>query len=167
MNILKKGLLIVAALLLVISTSCKQDDDLNIIEGLDFVIATLNAKGNKTGVLPSTVPPDGRILYTVDFGATIDDDTDVFQTSGPMVTYTYPEVTATYTIMVTASLPGRDDVSITKEHTVTINVTPPPGGGSPIEGRWKLAPEAGALGVGPAFLVVQFIGRCGYQSLFI
>lgn len=149
MNILKRGLLIVSALLLVLTTSCKQDDDLNIIEGLDFVIATLNADGNEVGVLPSTVPPDGRIVYTVDFGDPASED-DIFQTSGPLVSYTYPEETATYTIMVTASLPGRDDVSITKEHTVTFSVAPPPGGGNPIEGRWKLAPEAGAIGVGPA-----------------
>ena len=148
MDILKKGLLVVSTLLLVITTSCNQDDDLNIIEGLDFVIATLNADGNKVGVVPSTIPPDGRILYTVDFGAPVDDDSDIFQTSGPMVIYTYPEETATYMITVTASLAGRDDVSITKEHTVTFTVAPPPGGGG-IEGTWRLAPEAGAIGVGP------------------
>jgi hypothetical protein len=151
MKILKKGLLLLSLLILVgITPSCEQDDDLNIIAGLDFVIATLNAEGTKTGVLPSTIPPDGRILYTVDFGATSDDDSDVFQTSGPMVTYTYPEETASYIITVTASLAGRDDVSITREHTVVYIDDEPVGGDMPIVGTWKLAPEAGALGVGPA-----------------
>ena len=119
MRIIKSGLLVLAVLMLGLTVSCEQEDDLNIIAGLDFVTAPLNAKGNEIGVLPTTTPPDGRIVYTIDFGnqATAD---DVFETSGPMVTYTYPEETATYTITVTASLPGRDDVTITKEYTVVI-----------------------------------------------
>jgi hypothetical protein len=96
------------------------------------------------------VPPDGRIVYTVDFGAATD-ESDVFQTSGPMVTYNYPSETATYTITVNASLPGRDDVSITKEHTVIVVVPPPPpASDNPLVGTWKLASESGAIGVGPA-----------------
>ena len=149
MKILKNGLLVLVVFMLCITVSCDQDDDLNIIAGLNFVTAELNAQGNEVGVLPSTVPPDGRILYTVDFGAT-NDGSDVFQTSGPMVIYTYPEETATYTIMVTASLPGRDDVSITKEYTVVIIPDEPAPSDNPLVGTWRLAPEAGALGVGPA-----------------
>ena len=150
MNLIKKGLLLLSAVMLIgITTSCEEDDELNIIAGLDFVIATLNVEGTETGVLPTTNPPDGRIEYTVDFGDPNSGD-DVFQTSGPMVTYTYPEETATYTITVTASLPGRDDVTITKEHTVIFTVEMDPDDAPPIVGTWRLAPEAGALGVGPA-----------------
>ena len=156
MKILKNGMYLILVLLLSTTISCHEDDEMrNTIGGLDFVIATLNAEGNKTGVLASTVPGDNRTVYTVDFGATADDDTDVFQTSAPMVTYDYPEETVTYTITVTASLEGAQDVSITKEHTVTFVVAPPSGGGgggdtSAVAGTWRLAPESGAFGVGPA-----------------
>jgi len=149
MKLLKKGVYYILALLMLsVSLSCEEDDELNIIAGLDFNIATLNAEGNSTGVIATTIPPDGRIMYTVDFGNP-NDDADVFQTSGPMVTYDYPLETATYTITVTASLPGRDDVSITKDHTVIYVVDPGPTPDSPIAGIWRLAPEAGAFSVGP------------------
>ncbi|MHA7842708.1 MAG: hypothetical protein ACX93I_05265 [Winogradskyella sp.] len=149
MKILKKGVYYILALLMLsISFSCEDDDQLNIIEGLDFNIAELNAEGNEIGVIATTIPPDGRILYTVDFGNP-NDDADVFQTSGPMVSYEYPEETATYTIMVTASLPGRDDVSITKDYTVIFTVEENPTDNPPIVGTWRLVPEAGAFGVGP------------------
>ena len=149
MKLFKNGLYLLGIFLLSMTTSCSQDDDVtSIIGGLDFVIATLNVEGNEVGVLPSTVPGDNRILYTVDYGAT-DDDTDVFETSGPMVTYLYPEESGTYTIKVTASLTGRDDVSITKEHTVIFAVEPPAGGGA-VVGTWRFAPEAGAFAIGPA-----------------
>ncbi len=149
MNLFKKGIFVLSILLVGFITSCEQEDDINIIAGLDFVVATLNAEGTETGVLPSTVPPDGRIVYTVDFGDPNSAD-DVFMTSGPMVTYTYPEESATYTITVTAALSGREDVTITKEHTVVFTVEVDPGDIPPIAGKWRLAPEAGALGVGPA-----------------
>ncbi|WP_411895753.1 hypothetical protein [Winogradskyella sp. A2] len=150
MKILKKGAFKILALLLLVSTpyACDEDDDLNIIAGLDFTIATLNAEGTETGVVATTIPPDGRMLFTVDFGNP-DDDADVFQTSGPMVIYDYPLETATYTITVTASLPGRDDVTITKDHTVIYVTEPEPTPDSPIAGTWRLAPIAGAFGVGP------------------
>ena len=150
MKLFKNGLYLLGIFLLSITTSCSNDDDVSsIIGGLDFVIATLNAEGNEVGVVTSTVPGDNRIVYTVDFGAATD-ESDVFQTSGPMLRYVYPEETATYTITVTASLAGRDDVTITKEHTVIFAVEPPPGGGDPLVGTWRIAPEAGAFGVGPA-----------------
>jgi len=152
MKILKKGAFKVLALLLLISTpyACDNEDDLNIIAGLDFTIATLNTEGNQTGVVATTIPPDGRILFTVDFGNPNDDE-DVFETNGPMVMYNYPLETATYTITVTASLPGREDVTITKDHTVIYVTEPDPTPNSPIAGTWKLAPIAGAFGVGPGF----------------
>jgi hypothetical protein len=149
MKLLKNGMYLILVLLLSTTISCHEDDDMtNTIGGLDFVIATLNADGNRTGVLASTVPGDNRTVYTVDFGATADDDTDVYQTSGPMVIHNYPNETATYTITVTASFPGQNDVSISKEHTVTIVEAPPTG--DVLTGTWKLAPESGAIGVGPA-----------------
>ena len=155
-NIFKKGFYIMAVLFLGIATSCEEDDNgINIIEGLDFNIATLNVEGTEAGVIASTVGSDNRIVYTVDFGNP-DDTEDVFPTSGPMVTYTYPEVeeSVTYIITVTAALAGKDDVSISKDHTVIY--TPPvvvpviPGGDDPLAGTWRLAPEAGSIGVGPA-----------------
>ena len=158
MKLLKKGIYKVLALLLLlgVTVACEDDDQLNIIEGLDFNIATLNPEGNEVGVIATTVPPDGRILYTVDFGDPSGNPEDVIrQTSGPMVTYTYPEVeeSVTYTITVTAALDGRDDVSISKDHTVIYKpVVVTPGTGtetSPIVGTWRLAPEPGSLVVGP------------------
>lgn len=149
MKIFKKGVYYMLALLMLsVSFSCEEDDQLNIIAGLDFNIAELNPEGNLVGVIATTIPPDGRIVYTVDFGNP-SDDADVFQTSGPMVTYEYPEETATYTITVTASLPGRDDVSITKDYTVIFQEPDPDPVDNPFFGTWRLAPEAGALGVGP------------------
>ena len=68
MRIIKSGLLVLAVLMLGLTVSCEQEDDLNIIAGLEFVTARLNAKGNEIGVLPTTTPPDGRIVYTIDFG---------------------------------------------------------------------------------------------------
>jgi cytochrome oxidase Cu insertion factor (SCO1/SenC/PrrC family) len=153
MNLLKKGYYLLLVLLLSITVSCEDNEDgIDTIKGLDFNIATLSSKGNKVGVLPVSAYGNGSIVYTVDFGAIADDDTDEFRTSGPLVTYEYPEETATYTITVTAALDGVSDVSLTKEHTVTYSVVvaPPAGGGSPLAGSWRIAPTAGAFGVGPA-----------------
>ncbi|MDY2585800.1 hypothetical protein [Winogradskyella aquimaris] len=160
MKIFKKGVYYILALLMLsVSFSCEEDDQLNIIAGLDFNIAELNPEGNLVGVIATTIPPDGRIVYTVDFGDPngtdiVPDDNDnpsdvVKTTSGPMVSYEYPEETATYTITVTASLPGRDDVSISKDYTVIFQEPEPDPTDNPFFGTWRLAPEAGALGVGP------------------
>ena len=81
MKILKNGMYLLLVLLLSTTISCNEDEVINNnIGGLDFVIATLNADGNKVGVVATTVPGDNRTLYTVDFGSTADDDTDVFET---------------------------------------------------------------------------------------
>ena len=57
MKLLKKGVYFTLALLVLsIPFSCEQEDDLNIIAGLDFNIATLNAEGNETGVIATTIP---------------------------------------------------------------------------------------------------------------
>jgi len=149
MKRLNKGIYILSFLLLSIPFACTEEEDFSIIAGLDFTVATLNAEGTKTGVLPTTVPGDGRIVYTVDFGdPAVTDDSDVFQTSGPMVSYTYPAESVTYTITVTAALDGKEDVSITKEHTVVFVVEEPDTPDNPLVGTWKLASEAGALAVG-------------------
>ena len=118
MKLVNKGIYILSFLLLSIPYACTEEDDFSIIEGLNFTIATLNKEGTQTGVLPTTVPGDGRIVYTVDFGDPEEAEKDVFKTSGPMVTYKYPKESKTYTITVTASLDGKEDVSITKEHAV-------------------------------------------------
>lgn len=119
MKLLNKGIYTLSFLLLSIPFACtEEEDDFSIIAGLDFTVATLNKEGTQAGVLPTTVPGDGRIVYTVDFGDPEEAEKDVFKTSGPMVTYKYPKESKTYTITVTASLDGKEDVSITKEHTV-------------------------------------------------
>ena len=118
MKLLNKGIYILSFLLLSIPFACTEEEDFGIIAGLDFTVATLNAEGTKTGVLPTTVPGDGRIVYTVDFGDPDESEKDVFKTSGPMVTYKYPKESATYTISITASLDGKEDVSISKEYSV-------------------------------------------------
>ena len=124
-NIFKKGFYILAALVLGFATSCDDDDvEITKISGLDFVIATLNLEGTEIGVVPTTVNSNNRIVYSVDFGATPDVDTDNIATSGPMVTFEYPNVDGTYSITVTASLQGASDVSITKEITITEYIPP-------------------------------------------
>jgi len=142
MKLFKNGFYILL-LLLSVTIACNDDDDFTQIAGLDFVTANLNDAGNKVGIVP-TVVSTGIVLYTVDFGSSADDD--VFQTSGPMVEYTYPNETVTYRITLTASSEGTDDVSITKEYTVTKAAVAPTN--TAIVGTWKLAPEAGAIGVG-------------------
>ncbi len=152
-NIFKKGFYIIAVLFLSIATSCEDDDtQVDEIKGLDFVIATLNLEGTKIGVVPTTVNSNNRIIYSVDFGTTSDVDTDNLATSGPMVTFDYPNEDGAYTITVTASLQGTDDVSITKAITITEYIAPvtgPTGPSSPVVGTWRIAPEAAAFGVGP------------------
>ena len=152
MKLLNKGIYILSFLLLSIPFACTEElDDFSIIEGLNFTVHTINADGTKTGVIPTTVPGDGRVVFTVDFGdPEAEEDDDVFKTSGPMVTYKYPKESKTYTITVTAALDGKEDVSITKEHSVVFKVDKPATPASQLEGTWKLASKAGAFGVGPA-----------------
>ena len=115
------------------------------ITGVDFTIAELNGDGNAVGVTPTST---GGTLYSVDFGdPAAANDEDVIATSGPEVSYTYAKESATYTITVTASASNASDVVVTKDHSVTIQDN---GGAPAIAGTWKIAPIAGALGVGPA-----------------
>ena len=156
-NIFKKGFYIIAVLVLSIAATSCEDDDTQVdeIKGLSFVIATLNLEGTEIGVVPTTVNSNNRIIYSVDFGVTPGVDTDNFATSGPMVTFEYPNEDGAYSITVTASLQGTADVSITKDITITEYIAPtiptgPTGPSNPVVGTWTLAQEAGALGVGPA-----------------
>ena len=151
MKLLKKGSIFLLLVLLGITTSCEDNNEVSPITGLDFTIATVSADGTKVGVVPTTAFGNGNVVYTIDFGAIDNSDSDVFQTSAPMVTYSYPKETKEYVITVTASLEGAIDVSINKTHTVTYVVAPPAGTGntSPLAGVWKMAPEAAAFGVGP------------------
>ena len=112
---------------------------------VDFTIAELNGDGNEVGVTPTST---GGTLYSVDFGdPAAANDEDVIATSGPQVSYTYAKASATYAITVTASASNAPDVVVRKNHSVTIENRVGP---LAIEGTWKMAPIAGALGVGPA-----------------
>lgn len=105
-----------------LTTACSTDDDggtgngSGTITGLDFVITEENDTGNEVGVQASA---SGAETYTVDFGdPNAANNEDVISTSGPKVTYTYPEVTGTYNIKVTASAANAASVEKTKSHTV-------------------------------------------------
>jgi len=149
MNLLRKGMFVLLGL--GITVACSDDDDKAIdnngggsssaITNVDFTLTA--SDDTRTGtVTPSS---DGGTLYTVDFGDASTED-DNIQTSGPAVSYTYPAANADYVISVTASASGAEDVTVTKNHTVTV---PDVVDAAPFAGSWKLAPEAAALGVGP------------------
>ena len=154
-TIFKKGFYILAALFISFAiTSCEDDDTkADEIKGLDFVIATLNLEGTEIGVIPTTVNSNNRIIYSVDFGTTPDIDTDNVATSGPMVTFEYPNEDGAYSITVTASLQGASTVSITKDIAITEYIPPVvvTGPSNPLTGTWRIAPEEGSLSVGPGF----------------
>ena len=87
-------------------------------------------------------------MYSVDFGdPAAANDEDVIATSGPEVSYTYAKAISNvynYSNGFSFQCCRR---SGTKDHTVTIESN---GGAPAIAGTWKIAPIAGALGVGPA-----------------
>ena len=111
------------------------------ISGLDFAISTNEENPLQVGVTPSATNATSYKIY-FDFVG----DATTFQTSdGTIVTHTYPEASATYTIKVVASnLDGSDDVELTKQHIVTVvpdtvlidfeSIGPPYFSGSEIEG---------------------------------
>ncbi len=120
MNYLKKGLC--ALLFLTAFSACKDDDDAVVltITGVDFTISVENDNGNEIGVTPTSTFTDSDVTFSVDFGdAAATGDADVKASSGPKVTYAYPEASATYTIKVTASATGSTGSSKQKEHTIT------------------------------------------------
>jgi hypothetical protein len=149
MNLLRKGMFVLLGL--GITVACSDDDDKAIdnngggsssaITNVDFTLTA--SDDTRTGtVTPSS---DGGTLYTVDFGDASTED-DNIQTSGPAVSYTYPAANADYVISVTASASGAEDVTVTKNHTVTVPDVVEP---APFAGTWSVAPIAGAVGVGP------------------
>lgn len=146
MNILKKGIYFLLSITILVG--CKDDDDLSSLDSiseLTFDLTAADDQGRKVTVTPRA---QAATLYTVDFGNPADSK-DVFLTSGPSVSYTYPDKTVTYTIKVTASAKNAASVTYEEQHTVNGTAVPPTPT-SALAGTWKLAPEAGALGVGPA-----------------
>ena len=122
-NLFKRGMYVLLGL--GITVACSDDDDKAIdnngggsssaITNVDFTLTA--SDDTRTGtVTPSS---DGGTLYTVDFGDASTED-DNIQTSGPAVSYTYPAANADYVISVTASASGAEDVTVTKNHTVTM-----------------------------------------------
>lgn len=87
------------------------------ITGLDFSITTNDENPLQIGVTPSATGAESYKIYFDFVGAP-----SSFQTSdGSIVTHTYPEQTATYTIKVIASNSnGAVDIERSKEHTVTV-----------------------------------------------
>jgi|GEM_PF-1728894 len=118
MNLLKKGIYFLLALTFI--ASCSSDDttpidnnnggNTNAITNLDF---TTNVSNNTVTVTPSA---DGPMIinYTIDFGATENDDTDVF-TVNAFKKFTYPEENKTYTISVTAEASGETAGPVSKD----------------------------------------------------
>ncbi|MEN8825628.1 MAG: hypothetical protein ABF273_04655, partial [Wenyingzhuangia sp.] len=111
------------------------------ITGLDFTITTNEENPLQVGVTPTAT---GAASYKIYFD--FEGAPTTFETSdGTIVTHTYPESTATYTIKVVASNSnGATDVELTKEHTVTVipdtvvidfeSMNPPYFTGSELEG---------------------------------
>jgi len=121
MNYLKKGLY--ALLFLTAFVACSKDDDPLLepaITGVDFTISVENDNGNEIGVTPTSAFSTSDVTFSVDFGdSDATNDSDVKASSGPKVTYAYPETSGTYTIKVTASATGATGASKQKEHTIT------------------------------------------------
>ena len=140
-NYLNKGMLALIGLFVVYS--CSKDSDEPETPQITNVSFTVEASGDGNVITVTPNSTEGT-SYSIDFGTSASDD--VLTTAGPGVSYTYTESSASYTIVVTASAPGFENGSSTQEVSV-VYVAPPP---SPLEGRWVLLHEGGALGVGPS-----------------
>jgi hypothetical protein len=120
-NLFKKGFFFLLAL--TVSVACSDDDgddggggESGTITNVDFVITSENDGGNAVGVAPSST---GGTSYSVDFGdPAATNDSDVMSSAGPKVTYTYPEASASYDVVVTASAANATSVSATKSHSI-------------------------------------------------
>ncbi|ANW96473.1 hypothetical protein AXE80_09355 [Wenyingzhuangia fucanilytica] len=121
MKLLKKGKYVLLALSII---ACSKDEDVAgsssaSITNLTFTSVSVDDTGKVVGVTPTSTGGTNTV-YTVDFGdANAIGDADIKQTSGPQVTYEYQATTATYDIKVTAVADNADEVSVTKQHTVT------------------------------------------------
>lgn len=123
--------------------SCSKDADEPETPQISNVSFTAEASGDGNEITVTPTSTEGT-SYSIDFGTSADDD--VLTTAGPGVTYTYPEEDASYSIVVTASAPGYESTDATQEVTVDFTEPAP----SPLEGRWVLLHQAGAIGVGPS-----------------
>lgn len=86
------------------------------ISGLDFTVVTNEENPLQVLVTPSATNATAYKIYFDLVGSP-----SAFEnTSGSGVLHTYPEATATYTIKVTASADNAEDVSLEKEHTITV-----------------------------------------------
>ena len=119
MKFTMKFLLSVFAFTFILSCSKDNDEEVKVdpITGLDFTITTNEENPLQVGVTPSATGAGSYKIYFDFVGAP-----ETFETSdGTLVSYTYADETATYTIKVVASNSnGADDVELTKEHTVTV-----------------------------------------------
>jgi len=157
MSLLKKMSFLLFASLLIVSCSSDSDDDTGggssiTISNLDFSVDA-SGSGNIVSVLPTAT---GATSYSVDFGTDATDD--VIATVGPAVSYTYPPVSGTYNITVTASAAGADDVVKTTAYNVVVEQ-------SDLVGQWVLLHEARALWVGETMEVYAAGGQWWANSL--
>ncbi|MDA9984600.1 hypothetical protein N9575_02870 [Flavobacteriaceae bacterium] len=110
------------------------------ITGLDFTISTNEENPLQVGVTPTATGASNFKVYFDAVGAPATFE----ETTGSIVTYTYPDVSATYTIKVVATADGAEEVQLRKEHTVTVvpdvvlidfeSINPPYFSGSELEG---------------------------------
>ena len=144
-HLFKKGIFILFGLSLIIACSSDDDDPVATTPSVSITNLSFTAVASGDGTVVTVTPSStGGTSYSVDFGSSASDD--VIPTAGPAVSYDYPNESATYTIVVTASATGADNVTKSEEFTVTF-VAPDP---SDLEGTWVLFHDAGALKVGPA-----------------
>ena len=140
-NYLNQGMLALIGLFVVYS--CSKDADEPETPQITNVSFTVVASGDGNVITVTPTSTEGT-SYSIDFGSPASDD--VLTTAGPGVSYTYPESDASYTIVVTADAQGYESAQASQE--VSVDYTEPDP--SPLEGRWVLLHEAGAMGVGPS-----------------
>lgn len=141
-NYLNKGMLALIGLSIIYACSKDENSEPETpqISNVSFTVVA-SGDGNIVTVTPTST--EGA-SYSIDFGTSASDD--VLTSAGPGVSYTYPESDASYTIVVTASAVGYLNASASQEVAVDFTEPDP----SPLEGRWVLLHDAGALGVGPS-----------------
>ena len=144
-NYFKTGMFVLLGLGLTIA--CDDDDTTPVTNGSAITNVSFTAVAGGDGTEITVTPSStGGTTYSVDFGdAAAENDADVMSTAGPAVMYNYPNATATYSVTVTASATGADDV--TKSQDVTVTYEEPDV--SPLAGTWVLKHDIGSMFVGP------------------
>ena len=147
MNLLKKGMYVLLGLGMTIA--CSDDDDTTIGDGggggstaeitnVNFT-STAGGDGSEITVTPTS---SGGTSYSIDFNDPSAAEEDDIKTSlGTPIMYDYPNEDATYTITVTASAPGKEDLSYSAD--VTVTYTKP--ALSLLVGEWVMWPNPGAM----------------------